>query len=140
MNLSGIGYYITGLWSPGSWILEDVPRKVTWQFSLIEQHIIILSNFCVKIFFPVGGIYQVIRSKCSASVEELGDQYCLLGPYKETSVRTEVELSEFSADSPLTVTINNLRREGWRVSSCLLYISYLVLPGDCFVIYCTVQL
>ncbi|XP_045607778.1 glycogen [starch] synthase [Procambarus clarkii] len=63
----------------------------------------------------VGGIYQVIRSKCSASVEELGEQYILLGPYKETSVRTEVELGEFAADSPLTITINHLRTLGWRV-------------------------
>lgn len=65
-------------------------------------------------------------------MEELGDQYCLLGPYKETSVRTEVELSEFSADSPLTATINNLRSEGWKVSSCLFDISYLVSQGFVF--------
>lgn len=63
----------------------------------------------------VGGIYQVIRSKCSASVEELGDQYILLGPYKETSVRTEVELGDFPSYSPLTATINNLRSQGWRI-------------------------
>lgn len=73
--------------------------------------------FCSQYnFLSVGGIYQVIRSKCSASVEELGDQYILLGPYKETSVRTEVELGEFPADSPLTVAVNNVRAQGWRVS------------------------
>ncbi|XP_050728294.1 glycogen [starch] synthase-like [Eriocheir sinensis] len=63
----------------------------------------------------VGGIYQVIRSKCTASVEELGDQYILLGPYKETSVRTEVEVGEFPSHSPLTSAVNNLRAQGWRV-------------------------
>ncbi|KAK7075291.1 Glycogen [starch] synthase, liver [Halocaridina rubra] len=63
----------------------------------------------------VGGIYQVIRSKCSASVEELGDQYVLLGHYKEASVRTEVELGEFPDDSPLTATVNSVRSFGWRV-------------------------
>lgn len=63
----------------------------------------------------VGGIYQVIRSKCGASVEELGDQYVLLGPYKDASVRTEVELGEFPEDSPLTSTVNKLRSMGWRV-------------------------
>ncbi|XP_066964835.1 glycogen [starch] synthase isoform X2 [Macrobrachium rosenbergii] len=63
----------------------------------------------------VGGIYQVIRSKCSASVEELGEQYVLLGPYKETSVRTEVELGEFPDDSPLTAAVNEIRSLGWRV-------------------------
>ncbi|XP_068238023.1 glycogen [starch] synthase isoform X2 [Palaemon carinicauda] len=63
----------------------------------------------------VGGIYQVIRSKCSASVEELGEQYVLLGPYKEASVRTEVELGEFAAESPLTSAVNEIRSLGWRV-------------------------
>lgn len=39
----------------------------------------------------VGGIYTVIRSKAGISTEELGDQYCLIGPYNEPMVRTEVE-------------------------------------------------
>ncbi|KAJ8311289.1 hypothetical protein KUTeg_011159, partial [Tegillarca granosa] len=42
----------------------------------------------------VGGIYTVIKSKAPVSVEELGEQYCLLGPYNEACVRTEVELLE----------------------------------------------
>ncbi|CAE1228952.1 GYS [Acanthosepion pharaonis] len=42
----------------------------------------------------VGGIYTVIKSKAPVTVEELGEQYCLLGPYNEECVRTEVELLE----------------------------------------------
>lgn len=42
----------------------------------------------------VGGIYTVIRSKAGVSVEELGDQYCLLGPFNEGLVKTEVEVME----------------------------------------------
>lgn len=42
----------------------------------------------------VGGIYTVIRSKAGVSVEELGDQYCLLGPYNDGLVKTEVEVME----------------------------------------------
>ncbi|OWF47958.1 glycogen [starch] synthase [Mizuhopecten yessoensis] len=42
----------------------------------------------------VGGIYTVIKSKAPVTVEELGEQYCLLGPYNESCVRTEVELLE----------------------------------------------
>uniref|UniRef100_A0A7D6R712 Glycogen [starch] synthase n=1 Tax=Sinonovacula constricta TaxID=98310 RepID=A0A7D6R712_SINCO len=42
----------------------------------------------------VGGIYTVIKSKAQITTEELGDQYCLLGPYNESCVRTEVELLE----------------------------------------------
>uniref|UniRef100_A0A646QF50 Glycogen [starch] synthase n=1 Tax=Hemiscolopendra marginata TaxID=943146 RepID=A0A646QF50_9MYRI len=40
----------------------------------------------------VGGIYTVIRSKAGITVEELGDQYILMGPYNESLVQTEVEL------------------------------------------------
>ncbi|XP_076062252.1 glycogen [starch] synthase [Oratosquilla oratoria] len=65
----------------------------------------------------VGGIYQVIRSKCGVSVEELGNQYVLLGPYKEHSVRTEVEMEEFPIESPLGAVVNALRSEGWGVHS-----------------------
>ena len=65
---------------------------------------------------PVGGIYQVIRSKCGASVDELGDQYTLLGPYKEASARTEVELGEFSSDSALFAPVETLRSFGWKVT------------------------
>ena len=42
----------------------------------------------------VGGIYTVIRSKAGVTVEELGDQYILLGPYSEATVQTEVEIME----------------------------------------------
>jgi glycogen(starch) synthase len=45
-------------------------------------------------FLAVGGIYTVIKSKAPVSIEELGEQYCLLGPYNESCVRTEVELLE----------------------------------------------
>ena len=44
--------------------------------------------------FSVGGIYTVIKSKAQVSTEELGEQYCLFGPYNESCVRTEVELLE----------------------------------------------
>ncbi|XP_072048138.1 glycogen [starch] synthase, muscle-like [Amphiura filiformis] len=46
----------------------------------------------------VGGIYTVIRSKAGVTVEELGDQYILLGPYSEATVQTEVEVME--TDNP----------------------------------------
>ncbi|XP_047737934.1 glycogen [starch] synthase [Hyalella azteca] len=63
----------------------------------------------------VGGIYQVIRSKCGASVEELGDQYILLGPYKEATAQTEVEITDFGEDSPLQGPCEKLRSFGWKV-------------------------
>ncbi|VDM61334.1 unnamed protein product [Angiostrongylus costaricensis] len=42
----------------------------------------------------VGGIYTVLRTKAPISTEELGDQYCMLGPYNEDRVRLEVEVLE----------------------------------------------
>lgn len=63
----------------------------------------------------VGGIYTVIRSKAFVSTEEMGDQYCLLGPYKEQCARTEVEEMEFPSNSPLNIAVNKLRDQGYKV-------------------------
>ncbi|GLV37040.1 Glycogen synthase [Carabus blaptoides fortunei] len=62
----------------------------------------------------VGGIYTVIRSKAYVSTEEMGDQYCLIGPYKEHAARTEVEESPLS--SPLLQeAVNKMRNMGYKV-------------------------
>ncbi|XP_071809050.1 glycogen [starch] synthase, muscle-like [Asterias amurensis] len=42
----------------------------------------------------VGGIYTVIRTKAAVTMEELGDQLIMLGPYNESTVKMEVELME----------------------------------------------
>jgi hypothetical protein len=61
----------------------------------------------------VGGIYTVIRSKAYVSTEEMGEQYCLLGPYKEHSARTEVEESDFTG--PLHTAVSKMREQGFKV-------------------------
>ncbi|KDR15979.1 glycogen [starch] synthase [Zootermopsis nevadensis] len=61
----------------------------------------------------VGGIYTVIRSKAYVSTEEMGDQYCLLGPYKEHSARTEVEESVFTG--PLHTAVSKMREQGFKI-------------------------
>lgn len=66
----------------------------------------------------VGGIYTVIRSKAFVSTEELGEHYCLFGPYKEQCARTEVEECDFPTGNPLQGAVNNLRAQGYRV--CIL--------------------
>lgn len=63
----------------------------------------------------VGGIYTVIRSKAFVSTEELGDQYCLLGPYKEECARQEVEECEFANNSPFQGAVNALRSYGYKI-------------------------
>lgn len=67
--------------------------------------------------FPVGGIYTVIRSKAFVSTEEMGEQYILMGPYKERSARTEVEELDFPNGNPLNVAVNKMREKGYKVSS-----------------------
>ncbi|XP_077280155.1 glycogen [starch] synthase isoform X2 [Temnothorax americanus] len=62
----------------------------------------------------VGGIYTVIRSKAYVSTEEMGDQYCLIGPYKEHSARTEVEEADFSSHNPLHQAVQVLRDQGYK--------------------------
>jgi len=67
----------------------------------------------------VGGIYTVIKSKSGVTVEELGDQYCLLGPYSESCVRTEVEVlepSDVGQTRFLRRTIDSMRARGIKVS------------------------
>uniref|UniRef100_V5GUK6 Glycogen [starch] synthase n=3 Tax=Anoplophora glabripennis TaxID=217634 RepID=V5GUK6_ANOGL len=62
----------------------------------------------------VGGIYTVVRSKTFVSTEELGDQYCLIGPYKEHHARTEVEECPLSSDN-LNKAVDCLRQKGFKV-------------------------
>jgi len=63
----------------------------------------------------VGGIYTVIRSKTGVSVNELGDQYILLGPYKEFHARQEVEEEEFSPAHPLGQAVESQRQKGYKI-------------------------
>lgn len=66
------------------------------------------------IFFTVGGIYTVIRSKAYVSTEEMGDQFCLIGPYKENCARTEVEEGNFT-NPALCEAVETLRNKGFKV-------------------------
>jgi len=63
----------------------------------------------------VGGIYTVIRSKTGVTVNELGDQYILLGPYKELHARQEVEEEEFSPAHPLGQAVQSQRMKGYKI-------------------------
>ncbi|CAH1786075.1 unnamed protein product [Owenia fusiformis] len=63
----------------------------------------------------VGGIYTVIKTKAAVSIEELGEQYCLLGPYSEACVRTEVEITE-PQNYFLRQAIQSMRDKGIKVT------------------------
>lgn len=62
----------------------------------------------------VGGIYTVIRSKAAVSVDELGDQYCLMGPYNDSCVRQEVEIMD-PVDELFAPVIASMRDKGVKV-------------------------
>ena len=62
----------------------------------------------------VGGIYTVIKTKAPVTVDEWGEQYCLMGPYNEACVRTEVELME-PLHPQYKETIANMRKAGIKV-------------------------
>ena len=68
-------------------------------------------EIATEVVNKVGGIHTVIRSKAKISREELGDNYCLIGPYIEHVARTEVELKE-PDDFILADVISNLRKWG----------------------------
>lgn len=57
----------------------------------------------------------MIRSKAYVSTEEMGNQYCLFGPYKEQCARTEVEFGDFGQDNPLQIATNRMREKGFDV-------------------------
>ena len=64
--------------------------------------------------FLVGGIHTVIRSKAPVTTAELGDQYCMIGPYHEPTVRLEVEVMEpeFSVTKEV---VESMKKEGVKV-------------------------
>ncbi|XP_050409067.1 glycogen [starch] synthase [Patella vulgata] len=62
----------------------------------------------------VGGIYTVIKSKAPSTAEELGEQYCLIGPYNESCVRTEVEILE-PHNYVIRDAIQSMRNSGIKV-------------------------
>ena len=66
------------------------------------------------LIFAVGGIYTVIKTKAGVTVEELGEQYCLIGPYNEACVRTEVEIME-PYNEAMRAAIAQMRDHGIKV-------------------------
>ena len=62
----------------------------------------------------------MIRSKAAVTTAELGDQYCLIGPYNESCVRLEVEVMEPEL-SVMKEAVEALRSEGVKVCKDILW-------------------
>lgn len=62
----------------------------------------------------VGGIYTVLRSKAGVTVEELGEDYFMLGPYNHEQCQAEVEICEPEV-SVVKEVVETMRAEGLHV-------------------------
>lgn len=71
-------------------------------------------GFAIKFCLKVGGIYTVLRSKAPISTEELGDQYCALGPLREERWRLEVEQIEPESRN-IRAALRKLNEGGFKV-------------------------
>ena len=61
----------------------------------------------------------MLKTKANVSVEELGEQYCLIGPYNESCVQMEVEVLEPYSEV-MQKTLRQMRDHGLKVqSSCI---------------------
>lgn len=61
----------------------------------------------------LGGIYQVLRSKCAAMVADWDDRYTVIGPWEPA--QAAVEFSETEPDPAFRSVIESLAAEGIRV-------------------------
>ena len=93
------GFYDDDDGDESLWIDEQFTFEVAWE----------VAN-------KVGGIYTVIKSKAAYSVNTMGDNYCLLGPYVDSNVRTEVEVLSEIPNLALRDTIRELEDNGIRVA------------------------
>ncbi len=57
-----------------------------------------------------GGIYTVLRSKAPVAVRRFGEQYWLVGPYRESAAKIEFE--PHRADGPVADALADLRARG----------------------------
>lgn len=64
-----------------------------------------------------------MRTKAAVCTEELGDQYCMIGPYNEDTVRLEVEVLE-PETYQLRGALDALREQGIKVVYCIVMVSY----------------
>lgn len=93
----------------------------------------------IHVYFSVGGIYTVIRSKAYVSTEEMGEQYCLLGPYKEHCARTEVEEADFPPGNPLQIAVNKLRDQGFKVRILFCICNYMFIFMVTYILWVAFQ-
>jgi glycogen(starch) synthase len=81
------------------------------EVSLREQGLLL--EVAWEVCNPIGGIFQVIRSKAPSMVERWGDRYCLIGPWNQTHAALEFE--EVAPFGPLGRAVTDLKAEGMNI-------------------------
>jgi len=83
------------------------------------------NNIYDNVFETVGGINTVLRTKAAVSIDEMGDQYCMIGPFVEKGVKMEVEVEDPIKFQPMAAVIKKMTEHGFRVRSVLLLLAQL---------------
>ena len=65
----------------------------------------------------------MIRSKAPVTVEELKNEYCLIGPYKEHNVNMEVEVCDPQSNA-IKEAMAELQKEGIKVWILTILLGY----------------
>ena len=93
-------------------LLWDIMSEINPE--LVQDMLGYVFEISWEVVNKVGGIYTVIRSKSGVTVEELGDNYFLIGPYNREQCQTEVEILE-PEDKVVQDVISSMRNEGLHV-------------------------
>ena len=59
----------------------------------------------------------MLRTKAAVSIEEMGDQYCMIGPYIDKGVKMEVEVEDPVKLEPMAAAVQKMKEYGFRVRS-----------------------
>ncbi|XP_044041896.1 glycogen [starch] synthase, liver isoform X2 [Siniperca chuatsi] len=62
-----------------------------WEEDALPVEDLLLFEVAWEVTNKVGGIYTVIQTKSKITVDEWGENYCLMGPYFEHNFKTQVE-------------------------------------------------
>uniref|UniRef100_A0A5F8G6L3 Glycogen [starch] synthase n=1 Tax=Monodelphis domestica TaxID=13616 RepID=A0A5F8G6L3_MONDO len=65
-----------------------------WDVQELPVEDLLLFEVAWEVTNKVGGIYTVIQTKAKTTADEWGENYCLIGPYFEHNMKTQVEECE----------------------------------------------
>ncbi|MBS1486800.1 MAG: glycogen/starch synthase [Bacteroidetes bacterium] len=91
--------------------------------SIIKNDKHLLVEVAWEVCNQVGGIHTVIRSKAPVMVKDHGTNFCMVGPYVNKNILTEIELIDDAGDV-FALAAANLHKKGYDV----VYAEWLI-PG-----------